>query len=337
MGTIGIDLGKNSYDIVIRRGVLSEASDELDLDRKVLVVSDDGVPDEYADTVMAGAKEGFRMVFRHGEDNKSIETLNEILTHMVRCGFDRHDCVVAVGGGVTGDMAGFAASCYMRGIDFYNIPTTVLSQVDSSVGGKTAINLGGVKNIVGAFYQPKKVLIDPDVLASLPKRQVSNGLAEALKMAFTFDAGLFNLFLEGDVLGNLDEVIERSIQLKKDVVQKDERERGLRKVLNFGHTIGHGIEASLPAGTLYHGECVSLGMIPMCSDSVRPKLVKALSRLDLPTEFAFDSASVCDAIKHDKKSTGESISTVFVPEIGEFGFRDMNLDEIRALLPMIRA
>ena len=336
MGVIRIELGKDSYDIVIRRGALYDAGSEFDLDRKVLVVSDDGVPDEYGDVVMDAAREGFRMVFRAGEANKSIDTLNEILTHMVRCGFDRHDCVVAVGGGISGDMAGFAASCYMRGIDFYNIPTTVLSQVDSSVGGKTAINLGGVKNSVGAFHQPKKVLIDPDVVSTLPPRQVANGLAEALKMAFTFDADLFSLFLEGDVPGNLDAVIEKSILLKKIIVQQDEHEKGLRKVLNFGHTIGHGIEASLPAGTLFHGECVSLGMIPMCSESVRPALEKALERLGLPTRFSFDEDAVCEAISHDKKSTGDRISTVFVPEIGKYEFRDMGLNDIRALLPLIQ-
>ena len=332
-----MNLGPASYDIVVRRGALSDAGNELNLDRKVLVVSDDGVPDQYADEVMAQAREGFRFVFPAGEESKSLFTLEDILRHMLRCGFSRKDCVVAVGGGVSGDIAGFAAACYMRGIDFYNIPTTVLSQVDSSIGGKTAVNLDGVKNIFGAFHQPKKVLIDPDVLGTLSRRQISNGLAEAFKMACTFDPDLFRFFLEGDAFKDIDHVIERSLELKRDVVQKDEKEAGLRKVLNFGHTIGHGIESTLLEGTLHHGECVALGMLPMCAPEVRRQLEAGLVRLGLPTRFNFNENAVIEAIAHDKKSSGDTISTVYVPEVGRFEFRDLAVNEIRELLSVIKA
>ncbi len=337
MGTVRMNLGPSSYDIVVRRGVLSDVGEELDLERKVLVVTDDKVPEQYADEVMAQAREGFLMVFPTGENSKSLSTFQDILEHMLRCGFTRRDCVVAVGGGVVGDMAGFSAACYMRGIDFYNIPTTVLSQVDSSIGGKTAVNLEGVKNIVGAFHQPKKVLIDPEVLSTLPRRQVANGLAEAFKMACTFDSELFRLFLEGDAFKEIDRVIERSLELKRDVVEKDEREGGLRKVLNFGHTIGHGIESTLLEGTLHHGECVGLGMLPMCSEQVRLQLREGLGKMGLPTSFGFDEEAVCRAIAHDKKSSGDRISTVYVPEVGKYEFREMDLDQIRSLLSVIKA
>ena len=337
MGIVRMNLGTDSYDIVVRRGVLSEVGAELDLDRKVLVVSDDGVPDQYADEVMAQAREGYRFVFPAGEESKSLFTFEDILKHMLRCGFSRKDCVVAVGGGVSGDMAGFAAACYMRGIDFYNIPTTVLSQVDSSIGGKTAVNLDSVKNIVGAFYQPKKVLIDPEVLGTLSRRQISNGLAEAFKMACTFDEKLFRFFIEDDAFKGIDSVIERSLELKRDVVEQDEKEGGLRKVLNFGHTIGHGIESTLLEGTLHHGECVALGMLPMCAPEVRKQLEAGLVKLGLPTKFNFNEDAVLEAIAHDKKSSGDRISTVYVPEVGKFEFRDLSISEIRELLSVIKA
>ena len=321
-------------DTVIGRGILGSCGGLLDLKRKVMVVSDDGVPEEYQQKVLSQAAEGHLFVFPYGEESKNLETFGHLLSFMLDMGFSRGDCVVAVGGGVVGDLAGFAASCYMRGIDFYNIPTTVLSQVDSSTGGKTAVNLGGVKNTVGSFHRPKKVLIDPDVLSTLPARQVSNGLAEALKMALTSDAPLFRLFLEDDPRKEIDTVIERSIRIKRGVVEKDEFESGPRRVLNFGHTIGHGLEAAL-GGKLLHGECVALGMIPMCAPGVREDLVKCLEKLGLPVRCRFDRDSVLEAISHDKKKSGSTIATVHVPAPGRFEMRDMTVDEISALLDLI--
>ena len=264
-----MELGELGYDIVIERGALDRAAELLDLDRKVLVVTDDGVPAEYASKVAASAKDGTVFTVAQGEDSKSLERFGEIMSRMLKLGFGRKDAVVAVGGGVVGDLAGFAASAYMRGIAFYNIPTTVLSQVDSSIGGKTAVNLDGIKNIVGAFYQPRKVLVDLDLLSTLPQRQISNGLAEAVKMSLTSDADLFGLFEKGNISENMDEIITRSLMIKKNVVEQDEKEQGLRKILNFGHTIGHGIESFEHLNGLYHGECVALGMIPMVSDTLR--------------------------------------------------------------------
>ena len=265
---IHMNLGKDSYDIIVARKSLKKANEYLNLDRRVLVVTDSGVPAEYAKEIVGRSKEGILCTVEMGEGSKSLDTFGTLLRTMLEHGFSRKDCVVAVGGGVVGDLAGFAASAYMRGIDFYNIPTTLLSQIDSSIGGKTAVNLGGVKNIVGAFYQPKRVLIDPDLLKTLPQRQISNGLAEAVKMALTSDAVLFDIFENGDIESNLDEIILRSLNIKKSVVEQDEKEAGLRKILNFGHTVGHGIESSADLHALYHGECVALGMLPMCAESL---------------------------------------------------------------------
>ena len=266
MSVLHMELGADSYDIVIERGALQKAGEYLDLDRKVLVLTDDGVPAEYAETVAQQAKDGFVFTVPQGEDSKSIPQFSEILSEMLRRGFSRKDAVVAVGGGVVGDLSGFVASAYMRGVDFYNVPTTVLSQVDSSIGGKTAVNLDGIKNIVGAFYQPKKVLIDLDLLSTLSERQIGNGLAEAVKMSLTSDKELFELFEKGNINDSMDEIITRSLKIKKAVVEQDEKEQGLRKILNFGHTIGHGVESFERLNGLYHGECVALGMIPMVSE-----------------------------------------------------------------------
>ena len=315
-----LDLPQNGYDIILERGALAKAGEYLDLNRRVLVVTDSGVPKQYAETVAAQCKSPTLVTVPMGEGSKCFERYRELLSTLLSAGFTRTDCVVAVGGGVVGDLAGFVAATYMRGIDFYNIPTTLLSQVDSSIGGKVAIDLDGVKNIVGAFYQPKGVLIDPEVLATLPSRQLACGFAEALKMSLTSDTTLFSLFEEGRAVSEIDEVIYRSLCIKKTVVEKDEKENGLRRILNFGHTLGHGIE-TVGAGRLLHGECVALGMLPMCADELRVRLLPILSSLGLPTVIEGDVDSMLAVATHDKKRDGESISSVYVPAPGLFEIR----------------
>ena len=187
-----VALGERSYDIIIERGCAKKADEYLDLKRNVLVVTDTGVPEMYARAVADRCRGSVIVTVSEGEGSKSIAQFERLLSEMLECGFSRRDCVVAVGGGVVGDLSGFAASAYMRGIDFYNIPTTALSQIDSSVGGKTAVNLRGIKNVVGAFYQPRRVLIDADTLSTLPRRQLASGLCEGLKMAATFDEELLS-------------------------------------------------------------------------------------------------------------------------------------------------
>ncbi|MBR5226113.1 MAG: 3-dehydroquinate synthase, partial [Clostridia bacterium] len=321
--TIHMDLKEHSYDILVQRGILKCAGEHLNLNRRVLVVTDSGVPAAYAKTLAEQCKEAVILTVQEGEGSKSLETFGLLLETMLAHGFSRKDCVAAVGGGVVGDLSGFAASAYMRGIDFYNIPTTLLSQIDSSIGGKTAINFCGVKNIVGAFYQPKKVLIDPDLLASLPQRQIANGLAEAVKMALTSDRVLFELFEKEEIGEKLDEIIIRSLKIKKSVVEQDEREAGLRKILNFGHTIGHGIESSGNMAQLYHGECVALGLIPMCAEAIRPRVCEVLKKCGLYNLIDFDWEKITQAAFHDKKADGDSVEVTLVSEIGNFELRKM--------------
>lgn len=327
-----VNLPRDSYDIVLERGCLENAKNLLNLERKCLIVTDSGVPIEYAKCVASQCKAPTLVTIEQGEQSKNLKNWQFLLEIMVQKGFTRTDCVVAVGGGVVGDLAGFVAASYMRGVDFYNIPTTLLAQVDSSVGGKVAVDLCGIKNTVGAFYQPKKVLIDPEVLKTLSDRHVSNGLAEALKMSLTSDAELFELFRQGKALEKIDTVIERSLKVKISVVEQDERESGLRKILNFGHTLGHGIEAYDAFLGLYHGECVGLGMLPMCSDEVRDEVKKALKMINLPTKIEGDIEEMMNLAAHDKKCDGGEISFITVPEIGSFEIIKAPLEEWKNLV-----
>lgn len=322
---IPVKTSTGEYNIVLKRGILGNLSDYLNLERKALIVTDSGVPKNYSETVAKQCKTPFIVTIEQGEKSKNFDNYKMLLSKMVEYGFTRSDCVVAVGGGVVGDLSGFVASSFMRGVDFYNIPTTLLSQVDSSIGGKVAIDFEGYKNIVGAFYPPKAVIIDPDTLKTLEPRQISNGLAEAVKMALTGDKDLFEHFEKGDY--DIEYVIEKSLEFKKSVVEQDEKEAGLRKILNFGHTLAHAIETNSDFKDIYHGEAVALGMIPMCSDEVKPRLLAVLKNLNLPTEFNFDIKQLIDAVYHDKKAEGTDITVVFVSEVGKWEMRKISISQ----------
>ena len=322
-----------SYPLHIERGILSRAGELLRLaGRRVCIVTDSGVPEQYVRAIEAQCEHPCTFRFEQGEQNKTFDTLRSLLTFLLERGFDRSDAIVAVGGGVVTDLAGFAAATYMRGIDFYNVPTTLLAAVDASVGGKTAVDLDGYKNMVGAFWQPRAVLIDPETLNTLPPRRISDGLAEVVKMAMTSDAALFEMIenapplpeMAGALPREIDDIIARALKIKIAVVEQDEREGGLRRVLNFGHTLGHAIESCVGLGTLYHGECVALGMIPMCAPEIRERLIAVLTRCGLPTttECLPERAEIIRAMTHDKKSQGEIIRAVVVWRVGEFEWKD---------------
>lgn len=332
---IPIKTSVGSYDIIFENGALNNVGKHFNLNRKVLVVTDDGVPVEYSQAVENAAKESYTVTIPQGESSKQIDMYQFIIKRLIEHSFTRTDCVVAVGGGVVGDLAGFAAATFMRGIDFYNIPTTLLSQVDSSIGGKTAIDFGGIKNIIGAFYPPKSVIIDPETLKTLSKRQLSNGLAEALKMSLTSDEELFALLEKGEINKNIEAIIERSLMVKKAVVETDEHEQGLRKVLNFGHTLAHAIESVNEFSDFYHGECVALGMVPMCSIEVRKRLLTVLKKLELPFSINESGDSVIEACKHDKKLDGCEITIVYVEKIGSFVFKKMPFSQLEVLIRQV--
>ena len=226
----------------------------------------------------------------------------------------------------------------MRGVDFINCPTTTLSQIDSSIGGKVAVDLGRTKNIVGAFWQPKLVVVDPDTLATLPRRHFVNGLAESVKMSLTCDAELFQMFETCDVDAELETIIRRSLLIKKSVVERDETEQGLRAILNFGHTLGHGIEAVKGIGGrrktgLYHGECVALGMLPMIEDRQLQKRTRAvLRKLGLPCRASYNKEKVLSYMLHDKKARGGSITLVKVPGLGCWRLDKVPVSELETIV-----
>lgn len=332
MSTLTMDFDERSYDITVSRGAIKHASELFALDRRVLVVTDDGVPAQYSKAIADAAGEPHILTIRHGEASKCPERYLEILKFMLACGFDRHDCVVAVGGGVVGDLAGFAAATYMRGIDLYNVPTTLLSQVDSSVGGKTAIDFLGYKNVVGAFWQPKGVIVDPDVLESLDARQFACGMSEIIKMFATSDGKMFGRLEDKTQCIPVEEIITAALRIKMNVVEQDEHEAGLRRVLNFGHTIGHAIE-SISADEPYpllHGECVALGMLAITEGEVRRRLMHLLHRYDLPTAFRCDESRFREVLLHDKKTQSGDITVVLVDEIGSFSLKTETVDSIIA-------
>ena len=333
-----MNLGERSYDIILKNGALENLYQFARLDRKVAVVTDSGVPAEYAQRVADQCRESTIITVPQGEASKSFKILETVLRQMLEFNMGRGDLVVAVGGGVVGDLAGFAAAIYMRGIDFINCPTTTLSMIDSSIGGKTAVDLGDTKNIVGAFWQPKLVIVDPATLSTLPRRHYINGLAEAVKASLLADPELFAIFEKGDVDARIGEIIYRSLRFKKNIVEQDEQEHGMRKALNFGHTIGHGIEAvkgvrGRRTNGLFHGECVALGMLPMIEDKSLVRRTRAIYRtLGLPTRTGVDKNKVLSYMQHDKKSAGSTITVIKVPGLGCWRADKIPMTELPALL-----
>ena len=330
--TLRYSCNGTEYGIAIGKGILRDARSFFGDGRKYLIVTDEGVPPQYAAAVLARCPGGSILTVPGGESGKTLAGAELILQALLDRGFTRSDAVVAVGGGVVGDMAGFAASCYMRGIDYYNVPTTLLSQVDSSVGGKTAVNLGGVKNVVGAFHHPSGVIIDTATLDTLSPRLFAEGLAEIVKMAATCDAGLFaRLEACSDVRSCLETFIADALCIKIDVVRNDPTEKGLRAVLNFGHTVGHAIEAA-SQGSLYHGEAVAIGMLYMSSGSARKRLEALLKRFGLPVTDEFDTDTLMRYAASDKKKSAEGFRIVRVDIIGSYRFMTVDAEQLRGII-----
>ena len=328
-----IELREKSYDIHIEKGILHKIKEYINLDRKVMIVTDKGVPEKYMNIVKAQCPNGYSIAVEQGEGAKSFKVFEEVCRKLLDLGFHRNDLIIALGGGVIGDLAGFAAASYMRGIDFINIPTTTLSQIDSSIGGKTAINLGDTKNIIGAFYQPKGVFIDLEVLKTLPERHYYNGLVEALKAGLIYDKELFEIFENKNIDENLQEIIYRALLVKKDVVEKDEKEENLRKILNFGHTVGHGIEGFFHLKDVLHGEGVAMGMLPMIEDEdLRERTKKILKKMNIDTDIEYDREKVFEFMLKDKKADQDKITLVKVKELGKAELVKVPIEECKNYL-----
>ena len=326
MRTIHIP-ASHEYDVLIGEGLIDKSGE---LTKKVvrpckcLIVTDDTVDELYGDRVQISfSYAGFdvaRFAFPAGESSKNLSTLSDILDAMGGAGLSRSDLVVALGGGVVGDIAGFAAAIYTRGIRFVQIPTTLLAAVDSSVGGKTAVDMPFGKNMVGAFHQPVLVITDTDVLRDLPTLQLSNGAAEAIKCGVLNDPDLFALLEDGDWLDRVDEVVARCVAYKRDVVAGDEFDTGNRAFLNLGHTFGHAIE-HLSGLTLLHGQAVAIGTVMAasaagCPDALVQQLSDCMKKNGLPVRCDYPAADLARAALSDKKRAGSAITLVLPDEIG---------------------
>ena len=337
--TITVDTGSNeSYPVYITKGNIEEIIDLINIrSRKVLIVTDTNIPSKYINEVRSEALESYVIKIQAGEENKSIDSYLKIMDALSTNTFTRTDAIVALGGGVVGDLAGFASSTYMRGIDFYNIPTSLLAMVDSSIGGKTAIDYKDTKNIIGSFYQPKAVLIALNTLKTLPERELHNGLVESIKIAACFNKDLFERIEKtSDLYNDLLYIIHSSLEIKANVVRKDEKEKGLRKVLNFGHSLGHVFEilSKQTSSPLLHGEAVGIGMLYYSSDNVKERIKNVLEKYNLPTKLndelkvVITKDNLIKKLSLDKKIINGKLNAVYVKEIGEFEFLSLEIDKI---------
>ena len=345
MKSVEVNASKN-YSVLIDAsesgGLLSHAGERIAAVCKgetAALVTDDIVNELYGDTVERSLKAaGYlttRFVFPHGEQSKNMETYTSLLCALTEANLTRSDVVVALGGGVVGDLAGFAAATYLRGIRFVQIPTTLLAMVDSSVGGKTAVDLPAGKNQVGAFYQPDLVLCDVRALKTLPEEVFHDGCAEMIKHGVILSSELFELLKE-PILPQMENIIARNVTIKRDIVVADEKDIGIRQILNFGHTIGHGIEKHSDYG-ITHGKAVAIGMViasrgaarmGLCGEDCHKEIVETVKRYQLPTETDIPPESLIEAAFFDKKRSGQRITLILPERIGKCVAKSFSMDEL---------
>lgn len=341
MKTINVKVEK-PYKVLVGPGLLGDAgrliAETDNRIQKLMIVSDSNVAPLYMSalrgTLEASGFEVFEYVFEAGEQSKTLNTIGEILGALAEAAFTRTDAVVALGGGVATDMAGFAASIFLRGIKVFQIPTSLLAQVDASVGGKTGIDLPQGKNLVGAFWQPSLVIADTSLLSSLSDQVFTEGMAEVIKYAFILDKALYEKLMTRVTKDSpeLEDVVARCIELKAEVVSQDEHDNGLRQLLNFGHTIGHVIEAHSNF-TVSHGFAVAKGMERISRNSpVHDALVQMLKLYELPYDDPISPDQIMAGIMNDKKKRGSNITAVVVNEIGKGELKPMPVEDFRNYL-----
>ena len=344
MKKIAVRLGPNSYEIRIGSGMLMQTAhqlEEIGASGKVVVITNPIVKKLYGDTLHENlTRGGFRVILLQvpdGEEQKSLEVAGSLYHELTNTYAERTTPILALGGGIIGDLAGFVAATYLRGVPLIQIPTTLVAQVDSSIGGKVAVNHGQLKNKIGVFYQPRLVITDISTLRSLPAKIFNEGLAEVIKYAIIWDKEFFN-FLEGnlDRIKSLDdealeETVFRSAKIKAEIVEKDEKELGLRSILNYGHTVGHGIESASDFG-VRHGEAIAIGMVAagrisnelgIFSQNELTRMKSFIKRADLPTEVPnLEIERIIQAIEHDKKVLREKIRFILPKSIGDVFITD---------------
>ena len=345
MKTIHIRTSK-PYDVLIERGSIAKCGEYISSvtkSQKAAVITDDIVGGLYSEAVCASLRScGFDVgvfTFPNGEASKNLDILSKIYNYLCEFGITRSDSLIALGGGVVGDITGLAAATFLRGIDFVQIPTTLLAQVDSSVGGKSAVDIPGGKNLVGAFKQPVLVICDSNTLSTLPEAELACGMAEAIKYGMIRDKQLFEL-IESHDISNVDEVIDdivyASIDIKRDVVEHDEFDRGERFILNFGHTLGHAIEGWHNYTDYTHGMGVAAGMCMMtdrfCAPELAERLRRCVTAYKLPTGTEAPMEELLPYCSVDKKRELDSISFIVCEEVGKAEIRRVKLDEFYRLM-----
>lgn len=347
MKTLTVETGK-PYDIIIERGSLQTCGSyisKVSCADKIAVISDTNVFPIYGDTVVKSCESaGFSVcsyIFKAGEQSKNLHTIADMYDFLAQNHITRKDLVVALGGGVTGDMAGFAAATYLRGIDFVQIPTSLLAQVDSSVGGKTGVDIAQGKNLVGAFWQPNLVLIDSNTLDTLPPCYINDGMAEIIKYGCIKDKVLFEKLENEDAMEHIDDVICQCVSIKRDVVSRDEREKGERMLLNFGHTLGHSLEKAHHFKDLSHGQAVAVGMVLITRAAEQAQKtprgtadrIRALcQKYKLPVSDPTDTDTLVQGASGDKKNSGEFIHLVLLKELGDSYTEKLKLSDLKAFL-----
>ena len=346
MRNVKVNTASKEYDVWIGKGLLSGAGGMIaaacggDI---AVIVTDDVVNKLYGDAAAGSLREAgyavVRFVFPHGEQSKNMETYVSLLCALTEANLTRTDILVALGGGVVGDITGFAAATYLRGVPYAQIPTTLLAMVDSSVGGKTAVDLPAGKNLAGAFYQPDVVLCDPETLETLPEDLFRDGCAEMIKHGVILSAELFAI-LKTPILPRIEEVIERNVTIKRDIVVMDERDKGIRQILNFGHTIGHGVEKQSGYG-ISHGKAVAIGMViaargayrlGLCEESCYREITEAVRLYQLPDKTGLSPELLTEAAFFDKKRRGNNITLILPQEIGKCFAKDFSLKELAAFI-----
>lgn len=346
MKTVEVDAAVR-YNIVIDKGILPKSGNmikEVTSAERVAVITDDTVDKLYSDIVMKSLSdagfETFKFVFPHGEKSKNISTFSSILEFLAESGLTRTDALVALGGGVVGDVAGFAAASYLRGIDFIQIPTTLLACVDSSVGGKTAIDLKAGKNLAGAFYQPKLVIADFETLSTLTDGIFADGMAEVIKYGVIFDKAFFEFLRDNEAKDNLEYVITRCVELKRDIVNADEKEKGVRALLNFGHTVGHAIE-KCSGYKIPHGSAVAVGMViisraaykcSFCDENCTDIIASLNKKYSLPVSTDFSASELSSAAMADKKRAGDKIKLIIPEALGNCVIKSVPTSELEKII-----
>ncbi|MEG0254251.1 MAG: 3-dehydroquinate synthase [Vagococcus sp.] len=350
---LSVNLPTKTYELLIEKGALDHVGSwvrKLWQPQKIVIITDETVNDLYGKKVKNAIQdEGFNVsvvTIKPGETSKNLEEAQKLYRYLAEKEMTRKDGIVILGGGVVGDLGGFVASTYMRGLHFLQIPTTLLAQVDSSIGGKTAVNTSVAKNLVGTFAQPDGVLIDPNTLLTLEKRRVREGLAEVVKSAAIADTELWALLDtlkdEDDALSFSEEIIYACCQIKGQVVEEDEKDTGIRLILNYGHTIGHAIEQTCGYGVVTHGEAVAIGMSQITKNAEKigtmPKgiyqqLVSMLQKFHLPTHLDdWEAESLYKALIHDKKTQGNNIRIILLEGLGKAKIETIQIEDMKQYL-----